>query len=134
MTWLDAVSLISSLASLILAIFAIWFAKNSEKTINESFKETQKMMNETYDKTKDVLAEINKKAAIIEASVTNSQDKMMSTLTNLLNETVIPKKADIGEQFGIAFIQQLMSEPEKGKSMMESITQLAEVAEKFSKK
>ena len=35
----------------------------------------------------------------------------MNTMTNIINETVIPKEKDMGEEFGMQFLQQMMANP-----------------------
>ncbi len=71
------------------------------------------MMADHYDKTKDVLSEVDKRAAVIEKTVAESQQQLLSTLTNLLNQTAIPTKPDIGEQLGAEFFQSMMKTPRK---------------------
>ena len=77
------VNFIVSISSISLAIVAIIQAINSTR---ESRK--------NYEKTKDVLAEINTKSAVIEATVQKSQEKLMATVTKIIDEIVIPKKDD----------------------------------------
>jgi len=128
-TTLDFISLLASLSSLILAIVAIQAAKSSEKEVRSNFEKTQKMMVEYESRTKDVLAEIDKKSAIIERTVSESQKELMSTMTNIINETVIPKKSDPGEEIGMQFMQHLFTNPESAGEMLNSIEQLAKFSE-----
>lgn len=127
LTIIDVISLIASLASLILAIVAIQAAKSSEKEVRDNFQRTQEMLKEFEIRNKETLADIDKKSAIIEKTVSDSQQKLMDTLTNILNETVIPKKVDAKEQFVMQVMQQLLQSPENG---MENIERLATLMQK----
>lgn len=118
---MDLVSLVSSIASLVLAIVAILAAKSSEKEVRNNFDKTQKMLIEYENRMKETLAEIDKKSAIIENTVSESQKDLMNTMTNIINETVIPKKQDIGEQFAAMFMTQLLSNPTEATSMIEAM-------------
>ena len=117
----DIVSLISSIASLILAIVAIQAAKSSEKEVRNNFEKTQKMMIEYESRMKDVLSEIDKKSAVIEKTVSESQKELMNTTTNIINETVIPKKKNMGEEFGMQFMTQLMNNPTQASAMINAL-------------
>ena len=92
---INIISLISSIASLILAIVAIQAAKSSEKEVRDNFEKTQNMLIEYESRMKATLAEIDKKSAIIEKTVSESQKELMNTMTNIINETIIPKKQDM---------------------------------------
>ena len=96
------VSLVTGVSSVILAAFAIWFAKSAERESRANF-----------DKTRDVLAEIDKRAAVTEKTVSDSHQQLLTTVTNLLNQTVVPAKTDLGEQFGVEFIpcRRILSRP-----------------------
>jgi hypothetical protein len=117
----DIISFISSIASLILAIVAIQAAKSSEKEVRDNFEKTQKMMIEYESRIKDVLSEIDKKSAVIEKTVSESQKELMNTMTNIINETVIPKKKDMGEEFGMQFMTQLMNNPTQASAMISAL-------------
>ncbi|MDF3124735.1 hypothetical protein [Rheinheimera sp. 1928-s] len=125
----DVISFLSSIASLILAIVAILAAKSSEKEVRDNFEKTQRVMMEYQERTKEVLAEIDKKAEVIERTVSESQRQLMNTMTNIINETVIPKKVDMGEQLGMQFMQQMFSNPEKANEMMGGLAQMMKIAE-----
>ncbi|MVB15592.1 hypothetical protein D6V29_12525 [Vibrio cholerae] len=126
---IETISFLASIASLILAIVAIQAARNSEREVRENFEKTQKVMEEYQERTKAVLAEIDKKSAVIEKTVSESQRQLMDTMTNIINETVIPKKTNIGEEMGIKFMQQLMSNPQKAGDMMGALEPLIKMAE-----
>ncbi|REL35699.1 hypothetical protein [Thalassotalea euphylliae] len=127
---LDLISLVASIASLILAVVAIQAAKSSEKEVRENFLKTQEMLNQFESRNKEVMAEIDKKSAVIERTVSDSQQKLMDTLTNILNETVIPKKEDMGEKMGMQMLEQMMSNPETG---MQNFAVLADIMQKVQK-
>jgi len=116
-SWFEIVSLLTTLASLTLAIVAIWFARAAEKESRSN-----------YEKTKDVLAEIDKRAEVIQTTVSDSQRQLMGTMTNILNETVIPKKQDMGEMMAASFLQAILpaiaEDPEKLGELVASINSL----------
>lgn len=128
--WLNIVSLLSSISSFVLAIVAITFSRSSEKEVRSNFQSTNEFMNSSHEKTKEVLAEIDKRAAIIDKTVSESQQKLMETMMNIVNETVIPKKADLKEQMGFQFAQSLFSDPQKAKEMMEALEPLMKMSQK----
>ena len=138
---LTIISLVAGIVSIVLAVVAMVTASMSEKRSQASFEktqemarkhydDTQKMMQEIYDKTKDALAEIDKKSTVIESVVQRNQEQLLGTMTNLLNETIIPKKADMGEQLGMQFMQSLMQNPTNA---TESMKMLMELSDKFGK-
>lgn len=124
MTAFDLISFLASITSLILAIVAIVAAKSSEREVRANFEKTQQVMREYQERTKEVLAEIDKKSAIIERTVSESQKQLMDTMTNIINETVIPKRVDPSEQMGMQFMQQLMSNPSQSGEMMKSMGEM----------
>lgn len=130
MTIVDLISFISSLVSLVLAIVAILAAKTSESEVRQNFDKTQKMLIEYESRMKDVLAEIDKKSAVIERTVSESQRELMATMTNIINETVIPKKRDMGEEIGAQFLQSMMTNPQQANSMIQGLIPLMELMEK----
>lgn len=119
MSMVEIVAFLASIASLILAVVAIIQSKVSEKEARDN-----------YEKTKDVLAEIDKRASIIERTVSDSQHKLMETMTNIINETVIPKKDDMGEKFGMMFMQQMMENPESTKDLVATLETFAKFKDK----
>lgn len=118
---LTVVSLLASGASLLLAIVAISFARNAEREIHDNFARTQDMMQSHHERTKEVLAEIDKRAAVTERTVTDAQDRLLTTMTSIINETVIPKKVNAGEQLGMLFMQQMMEDPDKAGTILEKM-------------
>lgn len=113
------ISLITGISSIVLAVVAIWTSKSAERESREN-----------YQKTKDLLAEIDKKSAVIEKVVTDNQQQLLDTVTNLLKETATPVKTDVGEQFSMALMQTLFAEPEKGNQIMQSLQPLIELSER----
>ena len=116
---IESVSLLTGLVSIVLAVFAIWFSKAAERESREN-----------YENTKDVLAEIDKRAMMIDRTVSENQQELLSTVTSLLRETVIPPKVDMEEQLGMAFIQTILSDPEKGAHILSTIQPFIEQSEK----
>ena len=138
------VSLVVGIVSIVLAVVAMDSSKkaeqqsqhNFEKTqelLKQNYEATQKMLQENYEKTKELLAEIDKKAAVIDSVVQRNQEQMMSTLTNIVNETVIPKKPNYGEQLGVEWIRGMISNPQNMQSSIEGLNALKELAEKLPK-
>lgn len=134
MNAMDMFSLVSNIVSLVLAIVAIQAAKSSEKEVRDNFDKTQKMMIEYETRMKDVLAEIDKKSAIIEKTVSESQRELLNMMTNIINETVIPKKTDMGEQFATKFMEQLFLNPEQASGMMGILQPFIEMSQNEGKK
>ena len=114
-------SIISSVFSIILAIVAITTSKNVEKQTQNNFDRTQSIMQEQYDKTKDVLAEIDKRAAVTEKAVNESQNKILSTINKIVDESIITKKQDLGDQLGMMFMQLIIQDPERGEKLFETL-------------
>ncbi len=132
-TLFDVVSFVASIASLVLAVVAIHAAKTSEREVRENFEKTQAVMREYQDRTKEVLAEIDKKSAVIERTVSESQKQLMDVMTNIINETVIPKKVDMGEQMGAQFFQSFMKNPQKGAEMIQGLTEVMKTIDRHEK-
>lgn len=125
---MNFISLISGIVSVVLAVVAIQAAKTSEKEVRDNFEKTQKMLIEYESRMKATLAEIDKKSAIIEKTVSESQKDLMNTMTNIINETVIPKKQDMGEQFAAMFMSQLLSNPHEANSIVDAMKPIIELA------
>jgi len=132
MEMITIISFAVGIASIVLAIVAMISAKTSEKASQENFEKTQKMMNEIYDKTKDALAQIDKKSEVIENVVQRNQEQLMNTVTNLLNEVVIPKTPDNNSEMGLALLQSVMSSiqqnPDGAKGQMEFLKNMMEIS------
>lgn len=139
---METLSLIVGIVSIVLALVSMASSKkaeqqslhNFEKTqelLQKNYETTQKMLQDNYDKTKELLAEIDKKAAVIDSVVQKNQEQMMTTLTNIVNETVLPKKRDLGEEIGAQFIMGLLGNPEQAQNSINSLSALAELMDKF---
>ena len=124
------ISVITGITSVIMAGFAIWLGKSSERESKANFERTQTMMLEYNEKTKEVLAEIDKRATVIEKTVSESQQHLLNTVTSLLSQTAIPTKADLGEQFAMQLMQTMMQDPTKGAEVLERLQPFIDLAEK----
>ena len=122
-----AITVITGVASVVLAVFAIWLGKASERESRANFERTQNAMREYNDKTKEVLAEIDKRAAVIEKTVTDSQQQLLDTVTNIVKETAVPTKPDLGEQMAAQFFQIMMTDPDKATEMMTALQKFGEM-------
>ena len=112
------VSLITGVVSVVLAVFAIWLGRSAERESRANF-----------EKTRDVLAEIDKRASVIEKTVTESQQHLLNTVTNLLNQIAVPTKPDVGEQLGMEFLKNLMSDPSKAAQTLAALEPLLNLSE-----
>ena len=113
------ISLITGVASIVLAAFAIWLGRSAERESRANF-----------EKTRDLLAEIDKRATVTEKTVAESQQQLLSTVTNLLNQTVVPTKPDIDEELKAEFIRTVMQNPSQAGEMMKGLQPLIEMSEK----
>ena len=140
---METISLIVGIISIVLAVVAMVSSKraeqeslrNFEKTqelLQKSYESTQRILHENYEKTKELLAEIDKKAAVIDSVVQRNQEQMMSTITNIVNETVIPKKPNLGEEIGAQFIMGILSHPEQAQVSLDSLRALATLVDNFT--
>ena len=130
LTWL---SLFVGVASLVLSCYTIWLARFTESETRLAFQRNEDRMREHYEKTKDVLAEIDKRAAVIDNTIQQSQQHLLQTVTTLLNETVIPKKPDMGEQLGMKFMESMMQDPKQMPKMLEMVKTLGALGAQQSK-
>ncbi len=121
------ITVITGVVSVVLAVFAIWIGKSSERESRRNFERTQNAMREYNDKTKEVLAEIDKRAAVIEKTVTDSQQQLLDTVTNIVRETAVPTKPDLGEQMAAQFFQVMMTDPAKANDMITALQKFGEM-------
>ena len=128
---MEVLSLVVGVVSIVLAIVSMISSKNAEKQSLHNFEKTQELLQKSYNDTKDLLAEIDKKAAVIDSVVHEEQEKLMTTLTNIVNETAIPKKKDIGEEIGAQIISDMFKNPDQAQGTIKSLETLAELFEKF---
>lgn len=124
---LSWVSLFVGVAALVLSFYTIGLTRQTERETRESFQRAEDRMAEHYEKLKSVLAAIETRSATTEQSVKLSQDHLLNTITNLVNETVIPKKPDMGEQLGAQFLQSFMNDPDGGMKKIESLAGLMQI-------
>jgi hypothetical protein len=80
---------------------------------------------------KDVLAEIDKRAVVIDKTVSDAQQSMLQTLTKIVNETVIPKKTDFGEQMAAAFMHSLLEDPTKAGKALDKMMPLIQLGKQL---
>ena len=139
---MEIVSLLVGVVSIVLAIVSMVSSqkaeeeslRNFERTqelLQKNYENTQKMLQDNYDKTKELLAEIDKKAAVIDSVVQRNQEQMMNTLTNIVNETVLPPKRNIGEELGAQILMNMFQNPDQAQSSITNLGALAELMEKF---
>ncbi len=127
MSWMDGLTIVSfftSIAALAVAVYTIWLAHLSEQRMQGLFDKTQSLLSQQFERVKDVLSEIDKRAMVIDKTVSDSQQSMLQTLTKIVNETVIPKKADFGEQMAAAFIHSLLEDPAKAGKALDKLMPL----------
>ena len=125
--------LVLAVISVILAIVAITLSLYSIKESRNNYEKTRDTMADQYEKTKSVLAEIDKRATVTETKVTESQDKLLSTFTKLIDETLIPKKVDKGEQLGMWLMQTMAQNPDTAQKIIDMMTGLMEKTGQFKK-
>ncbi len=98
MEWLAIVSLTVGVISIILAGIAIWLS-----TLN-------------YERTKDVLAEISKQAAVIEGTVSETQSKLLDTVTAIAK----PKEETQEDKLLETLLPEMMKNPELLATLMKA--------------
>ncbi|WP_127576760.1 hypothetical protein [Paenibacillus barengoltzii] len=136
MSLMDVLSLLSlfvGIVSIILAIFAMYSANRSEQRSKDNFDKTQEMISKFYESTKDLLHQIETRTSVTEKVVLSNQDQLLNTMTTIVNETVIPKKQDMGEQIGMMFFQQLISNPQGTSEMLKPLKEIASMMEQDNK-
>ncbi|MGB8353693.1 MAG: hypothetical protein WCD79_07395 [Chthoniobacteraceae bacterium] len=131
---LSWVSLLVGAASLVVAAYTIWLARVTERETRAAFQHAEDRMRDHYDRMKDVLAAIELRSSGIEQTVRLSQDHLLSTITNLVNETIIPKRPEMGEQLGMQFMQAMMQNPSQSGDMMKFLKDLAEMGKATKKR
>ena len=98
------VSLVIGVVSVILAIVAIWHSTQSERKSTEN-----------YNRTKDVLTEISEKAAVIEGTVSKTQDKLVDTVTAIAK----PKEESQDDKIINALLPGLLQNPKAFEKLIE---------------
>lgn len=115
------VSLFVGIAAFALSMYTIWLARATEREIREQFQRSEDRMREHYEKVKDVLSSIEIKGATTEQTVRISQEHLITTITNLINEMIIPKKQDMGDQISLLVAQSLLDDPTGAEKRIQSI-------------
>ena len=90
------VSLVVGVVSTVLAVVAIWHSTQSERKSLDN-----------YNHTKSALAEIITKAAVIESTVTNSQTKLLETVTDIAR----PRQETAEEMFMKSVVPAILQNP-----------------------
>ncbi len=86
------VSIISSVVSIILAVFAIWFSRRVEERLKKNFLRLKEIMDTNHERTKEVLANMDSEAAAIKTTVYGSQAELLETLDKMMEKCNISKK------------------------------------------
>ena len=102
-------------------------ADNDWKPIKD--KDRYDRITKHIESLKEVLNEIDKRATNTENLISGSQKELLSTITNIINETVIPKKVDKAEEIGMLFFQQLLTDPEKAVNSLNALLPLIDKIE-----
>ncbi len=92
-----AISLMGVVVTVILAVVAIWYSYQSER---KSLR--------NYERTRDTLAEITTKAAVIETTVSGTQEKLVDTITSIAR----PKEESENEMLMKLIIPMMAQNPE----------------------
>ena len=101
------VSLVIGVTSIVLAIVAILYGFQAERKSTDN-----------YNRTKDVLSEISQKAAVIEGTVSNTQKKLVDTVTAIAR----PKEETQEDKILQAVIPSILQNPQ----MLERLVKLSE--------
>lgn len=86
------VSILSSISSIILAIFAIWFSRRVEERLKRNFLRLKTVMDNNHDRTKEVLNNIDREADNIKESMHKSQEELLETLDEIIKDCEFSKK------------------------------------------
>ena len=105
------ISLAVGAVSIVLALVAIWHSIHSERKSEEN-----------YNRSKDVLSEISQKAAVIEATVSGTQEKLVDTVTTIAR----PKEETQEDVLFKTFASSIMQNPQ----MFERLLKFSEQQEK----
>jgi two-component sensor histidine kinase len=76
-------SFISSVISVILALYAIRFSKRTEERLKNNFVHIRSMMDMQNEKTEDLLASIEKEAENIRSSVHGTRLELLDSIENI---------------------------------------------------
>jgi len=106
----DILSIGVGIASIVLAIVAIWFSWITGREVRDNF-----------ERTKEVLSNIEKKSAIVETTVTTAQKQLLESVTKILEETTIPQKISTDEQMGMALLQLAAQDPKSFENLLKNM-------------
>jgi hypothetical protein len=76
-------SFISSVISVILALYAISFSKGTEKRLKNNFKRMRSMMDLQHEKTENLMVNIEKEAEAIRSSVHGTRLELLDSIKNV---------------------------------------------------
>ncbi|MBI5679680.1 MAG: hypothetical protein HZC47_02140 [Methanobacterium sp.] len=76
-------SIISSIMSAILALFAIQFSRRTEERLKRNFTRIQKYMKIQHDKTEGLLASIESESEEIKAKVHETRMELLESIENV---------------------------------------------------
>ena len=108
-------SLVVGVVSIVLALVAIWHSIHTERKSEEN-----------YNRTKDVLSEISQKAAVIEGTVSETQGKLVDTVTAIAR----PKEESQEDALFKTFVSGIAQDPQLLKQVIEMSTQQQKGASK----
>ena len=98
------VSLVVGVVSIVLAVVAIWHSNQSERKSLDN-----------YNRTESVLAEITAKATVIEKTVSNTQTKLVDTITDIAR----PRQETTEEMMLKTLLPAMVQNPELLKQLAE---------------
>ncbi len=90
---------------MVLAIVAIWYSWQSERKSTDN-----------YNRTKDVLSDISQKASVIEATMNNTQEKLVDTITEIAR----PRQESQEEILMNALLPSIVQNPELLERLMQA--------------
>ena len=98
------VSLVVGVVSIVLAVVAIWHSNQSERKSLDN-----------YNRTESVLAEITAKATVIENTVSNTQTKLVDTITDIAR----PRQETTEEMFMKSVVPAILQNPKLLKQLVD---------------
>lgn len=119
-----SIGIASFVSSLVISVYTIWLAYASEKTVRKLIEDTKSVFDAQLTQVKELLSEIDKRAAIIETTVTTSNQSMLKTIMDIIQETM-PKRIDPSDQLGQDFMRSFIEDPVKASKAMKPIMELA---------
>lgn len=80
---LYVISIISSIISAILALFAIQFSRRTEERLKRNFTRIQKYMKIQHDKTENILASMESESEEIQSKVHETRQELLESIENV---------------------------------------------------